>query len=128
MIFLNLNQYILLLINEEANEIAKETDKALRFGLNEHHPDDPQQKSNEIRIENEFIDLIATLYIANICGINISNIIIDMALTSSYRQQIIDKIFNILKALKLSIYEGQLNMTLVEANRLENKIKNHLAI
>ena len=123
---MNLRQYLLLLINEESNEIAKEAGKAIRFGLFEHHPDDPSKLTNEVRIENEFIDLIASLFVANVYDIKISPIIIEMTINSPYRDKIIARIDHIIKFMRASVCEGQITSTLVEINNLNQKIKDRL--
>lgn len=123
---MNLQQYILLLISEESGEIAKAASKAIRFGLNEHHPEDPLRLTNKERIANEFIDLIATLFITNILGIEICPTLIENALHSEHKDKIIAKIHHIVKFMKASIYEGQLNVPLVDIRKIDNKIQDTL--
>lgn len=126
---MELKQYILLLINEESNELAKESDKAIRFGLSEHHPEDPQQISNNIRINNKFIDLVATLLVANIIGIQLDSInYLTTLLNTEYKEQINIKINKIIKFMKMSVCEHQLNMTLLEVSQLHTKINEYLQL
>lgn len=125
---MNLKQYILLLINEESDEIAKAASKAIRFGLNEYNPMDSIKLTNTERIEKEFVDLIAILFIANILGINICNSIIDSALKSKYREQIIMRIQHVIKFMKTSIYEGQLELNLPDISKIDSQIHDKLNI
>ena len=52
-------EYLLLCLNEECLEVAKEADKALRFGLNDWSPNLPKTETNRKRISDELSDLIA---------------------------------------------------------------------
>jgi hypothetical protein len=54
---MTLTDYLLVLIMEEANEVAHRASKALRFGLNEIQPG--QTETNGQRMVHEMIDLAA---------------------------------------------------------------------
>jgi len=56
---MNRKEYLLLCLNEECLEVAKEADKALRFGLDDWEPGKPQTETNRKRITEELTDLIA---------------------------------------------------------------------
>lgn len=49
-------EHLLTVLNEEAVEIAQAVDKALRFGLQNHHPDRPRE-TNELEILTEYYQL-----------------------------------------------------------------------
>lgn len=51
-------EILLAQLAEECNETAKECMKALRFGLDDHNPKDPEKKTNRLKIEEELSDLI----------------------------------------------------------------------
>lgn len=120
---MNLKQYLLLLINEESNELAKEAGKAIRFGINERAPQD--KRTNEERMSEKFINLVATLYIANYANINMCPTYINMAI-NEYKELIIDKIKKIFKFMRVSVFEGQLNLTTVEISKLEDAVNNSI--
>ncbi len=54
-------EYLLVVLAEECNEVAKETLKAMRFGLSKAPPErfQPEQLDNTRRIEAELGDLMA---------------------------------------------------------------------
>jgi hypothetical protein len=54
----NETQHLLVCAMEECSEIQKDCAKALRFGLDDHHP---KYEPNAERIINEFIDLVAIM-------------------------------------------------------------------
>lgn len=54
-------QILLAQLGEECSEVNKECMKALRFGLDDHNPKDPNKLSNRKKIEQEMHDLI-TVY------------------------------------------------------------------
>ena len=58
----------LVMIAEEAAEVALECCKALRHGLDSWHPGDPDCLPNRDRINCEFIDLMAMMEYAAYCG------------------------------------------------------------
>lgn len=58
----------LVMIAEEACEVAMECCKALRHGLDSWHPGDPECMPNSERINREFIDLMAMMEYAAYCG------------------------------------------------------------
>ena len=52
------NEHLLTCLNEECLEVAKDADKALRFGLDDWPPDDPLCVTNRERIVNELNDIL----------------------------------------------------------------------
>jgi len=44
---------------EECAELIQECAKAKRFGIGNHHPDDPEKTSNGLRMRNELLDIIS---------------------------------------------------------------------
>lgn len=48
-------EHLLVILMEECAEIQKEASKALRFGLDDHHPD---YESNRKRLANEMADFM----------------------------------------------------------------------
>lgn len=50
-------EYLLVCLAEEAGELAHECHKALRFGLNDHHPDAPAGTNAE-RIVTEYAHVV----------------------------------------------------------------------
>lgn len=56
---MNRQEYLLVCLNEECLEVAKEADKALRFGLDDWSPSAPPSETNRKRISQELTDLIA---------------------------------------------------------------------
>jgi len=55
-------EHLLVILAEECSEVAKETAKALRFGLDDKEPG--QEKTNREKIAAEFNDLFAVM---NMC-------------------------------------------------------------
>ena len=55
------NEHLLLCLNEECVEIAKDVDKALRFGLDDINPLNPTGPSNKGLIIDELNDLMAVV-------------------------------------------------------------------
>ncbi len=56
---MNFDQYLLISLMEECNEVAQRCSKALRFGLQEVEP--TQQLTNDQRIMDEMVDLRAVV-------------------------------------------------------------------
>lgn len=56
---MDMTEYLLTLIAEEAVEVAKRATKALRFGLEEVQPG--QEETNAQRLAGEYIDLITAI-------------------------------------------------------------------
>ncbi len=56
---LSRTEHILIKLNEEATEIAKDVDKALIFGLDDVEPN--QEFTNKQKIENEIADLLGVV-------------------------------------------------------------------
>jgi hypothetical protein len=54
---LNETEHLLVMLNEEAVEVAKECDKAVRFGLDDVYKDEPQHR----RLAREITHFITTL-------------------------------------------------------------------
>lgn len=122
---MTLKQYLLLLINEESNELAKETDKAIRFGVAERNPGD--NKTNEERLSNKFIDLITIMYIANCLGIKIYMFNIKILLEDvQYAELISTKIIKTFKSMKQSVFDGQLAVSIAEIRNLEDTVQNKI--
>lgn len=122
---MTLKQYLLLLINEESNELAKETDKAIRFGVAERNPGD--NKTNEERLSNKFIDLITIMYIANCLGIKIYIFNIKILLEDiRYAELISTKIIKTFKSMKQSVFDGQLTVPIAEIRNLEDTVQNKI--
>jgi len=64
---MNKIEYLLVCLTEECAEIIKDTDKALRFGLNDSHP--CEKGTNHERIENEINDLLGVFELLHESGI-----------------------------------------------------------
>ena len=125
---MNLEQYLLLLINEESNELAKEAGKAIRFSLNERHPDD-KEHTNEERITLSFIDLIATMYVAKFANVHIcDDHLFSILKVPEYRSEVINKIQRIFKFMRTSMFERQLDILPKDITALENEIIASLSI
>lgn len=56
---MNRQEYLLVCLNEECLEVAKEADKALRFGLDDWSPSGLPSETNRKKITQELTDLIA---------------------------------------------------------------------
>lgn len=52
---------LLTRVIEECAEVIQACTKILRFGPDDHHPDDPDEISNLVRLRAELSDLRATL-------------------------------------------------------------------
>jgi hypothetical protein len=57
---MNVTEYFLSRLSEEASELIKECCKAQVFGLDDHAPNDPPEKTNRSKIVDELNDLVAT--------------------------------------------------------------------
>jgi NTP pyrophosphatase (non-canonical NTP hydrolase) len=60
---MNRKEHLLTILAEECMEIGKECTKALRFGINDHHP--TQTGTNAQKINDEFNDLVAVIDMLN---------------------------------------------------------------
>ncbi|NIQ80603.1 MAG: hypothetical protein GTN93_21425 [Anaerolineae bacterium] len=60
--------HLLTVLAEECSEVAQQACKALRFGMDDFDPRDPERVSNKRRIEREVAEVIA---VANMLGLNI---------------------------------------------------------
>ena len=60
---MNRKEHLLTILAEECMEIGKECTKALRFGLEDHHP--TQTGTNSQKIDDEYNDLIAVIGMLN---------------------------------------------------------------
>lgn len=58
---LSLEQHLLVCLNEECVEIAKDVDKSLRFGLDDTNFLEPKGPNNRQRISDELNDLLAVV-------------------------------------------------------------------
>jgi len=56
---MNRQEYLLVCLNEECLEVAKEADKALRFGLDDWAPNSLPSDTNRKKITQELTDLIS---------------------------------------------------------------------
>ena len=56
---MNRKEHLLTILSEECIEIAKEISKALRFGLEDHHP--TQVGTNSKKINDEYNDLLGVM-------------------------------------------------------------------
>lgn len=66
---MNIDQYCLLKIAEECNEIAVECSKIMQFGTRSFSPADPQQTMNIDRLRGELNDLLGVLeFMKETCG------------------------------------------------------------
>ena len=91
------DEYLLVLLNEEAIEIGQAADKALRFGLD----DDYLELTPEEAIVYEFNDLIGVIELLQASGVK---------LTGLYdRKQIQSKKNKVIKMLAYSEAKGRLN-------------------
>lgn len=66
---MNTLEYLLGCIGEEGGEIAIATSKAVRFGLDDCHPDRPDGPTNRERLVDELNDLMGLIATAVDCGI-----------------------------------------------------------
>lgn len=57
---LNITENLLVTVSEECTEIGKVACKALRFGLDDHHPNEPET-TNADEIVTEFLQLTAVI-------------------------------------------------------------------
>ena len=60
---MNRKEHLLTILAEECMEIGKECTKALRFGINDHHP--TQTGTNAQKISDEYNDLLAVIAMLN---------------------------------------------------------------
>ncbi len=58
---LNEVEHLLVVLNEECAEIAKECDKALRFGLDDRNIENLDDPPNRERLRRELCDLLGTV-------------------------------------------------------------------
>ncbi len=58
---MNKIEYLLVCLNEECVEIAKDATKALRFGLNDRNELAPDSKTNAERLMSEVNDLLGVM-------------------------------------------------------------------
>lgn len=56
---MNKEEHLLACLAEECSEVIKEINKALRFGLDDFNPKDPNKIPTRDKIEAELIDLLA---------------------------------------------------------------------
>jgi hypothetical protein len=76
-------EYVLHCVEEEALEVALAISKAQRFGMHDHHPNDPPGITNAVKILGEFNDLICMLRMA---GFDTTP---DEELISNHREQVL---------------------------------------
>jgi hypothetical protein len=58
---LNEIEHLLVCLNEEGVEIGKETDKILRFGIDDRNVDNPDDPTNRERLRRELCDLLGVI-------------------------------------------------------------------
>ena len=58
---MNTTEYLLTCLTEECAEIQQLCAKAQRFGLDSHHPDDPEMRQNIDKLKGEINDLFGVL-------------------------------------------------------------------
>src|SRR6266511_3847288 len=58
---MNTAEHLLTCLAEENVEVAKETTKALRFGLDDRHPNDPDGPTQREQIINELNDVLGVV-------------------------------------------------------------------
>lgn len=67
---MNEQEHLLAVLSEECSEVVQEVCKALRFGLHDVNPKEPNQGDNQRRIERELAQLMA---VAELLGLRIRN-------------------------------------------------------
>ena len=60
---MSLEQHALLKLMEECNEVAQRASKAMQFGADDKQSN--EHSSNQLRLEHEVLDLMATLHRLN---------------------------------------------------------------
>lgn len=84
---MNVTEHLLVILGEECVEVSHRVSKALRFGLSEAQPG---QASNLERLEEELVDLFATvnmLYKRGLLNLRINDPIIE-ALTATKQAKV----------------------------------------
>lgn len=69
---MTIEQYLLACLAEECAEIIQSVNKALRFGLDNHHPD--REETNLQEITKELQDLLGVAELLTEHGVDLSNI------------------------------------------------------
>lgn len=62
-------QLLLAQLAEECGEVAQVASKALRFGPDNYHPDDPEKKKNRDKLVLEFNDIVGVMMELNERGV-----------------------------------------------------------
>ena len=79
-------EHLLVIFCEECSEVAKETAKALRFGLNDKEPN--QDLTNREKIAIEFNDLFAVMHMLVDDGIIPENGMLDIKAIEAKKQKV----------------------------------------
>jgi hypothetical protein len=66
---MNREQYLLLLLMEEAAEVSQVASKTVRFGLDSSNPVHPEEGDNEYKLNLEWNDMIAIMEVLEDEGI-----------------------------------------------------------
>jgi len=93
---MNANEYLLVCLIEEAAEVQQAASKALRFGLNNHHP--CRDSTNVEELQNEVFHFLAIIELLNAQEI--------LAPLCGGKDEIIEKIENIYNYMQCSKIEG----------------------
>ena len=63
-------EHLLIKLAEECCEVGKVVSKSLIFGLDEYHPNDPNEETNRVKLKREINDLICICVMLNVSGVD----------------------------------------------------------